>query len=280
MTQPSFSADYLDSFRADIAHFARHGDAKPPAIEPIEFAPKELEVLGNRLSLASMNSQARARSLVEAHQLAFRESPLFSNVTLLDPLGQSRRELSVTTVLAWLLDPRGTHEFGDVILRALLAHLGEDSETVDMLLRANASELSVFTEFTTDSRRRADIVITNRRAALVIEAKVDAKEGVDQTSDYAAYFSEKFDNVCFVFLAPLGVEPKSGDFKPLRYLELCRVLMSALPLLTSSSGFHYARYFLAGLLTHIAGVRTSNSIENVLAGDCIKIEMLLGGNGP
>ena len=128
-----------------------------------------------------------------------------------------------------------------------------------------------------ESFQRADIVVVGGRNALVIEAKVDAQERIDQTAGYAKYVNRKFENACFVFLAPPGVRPQSDEFVHLRYLELCWVMIQALSRGTFASGLHYARYFVAGLLKHMCGITTSSALERVLSGDCIKIEMLLGG---
>jgi hypothetical protein len=270
-----FSAEYIGRLRKDLARYAELDVPNVPVASTPDFESRELEVLGERLSSALARTRITAREMLTEHRRNFEQSPVFCDVTLLGPLGQSRRELSVTQVLAWLLDPNGGHGFGDSVLRALLSHAADESQASEEILAASAQEIAVFTEFAMNSRRRADIVVVARRSALVIEAKIDAKEQSDQTVDYAEYFSEAFERATFLFLAPPGVDPKSEQFMPLRYLELSRVLIAAISKSTSAAGFHYARYFIAGILRDMCGITTSNSLEKVMSGDCVKLEMLL-----
>lgn len=275
--QSQLSSAYVEQFRSDISRYAQLDEAEVRSQLSPGLDAREVMALGCSLASALDKTRSRARTMLEAHHMAFELSPVFCDVGLLEPLGQSRRELSVTQVLGWLLDPNGNHGFADLFLKALLNHLAAGSGAAEKLLGMESNRIKVFTEFALESFQRADIVVVGGRNALVIEAKVDAQERIDQTAGYAKYVNRKFENACFVFLAPPGVRPQSDEFLHLRYLELCRVMIQALSRGTFASGFHYARYFVAGLLKHMCGITTSSVLERVLSGDCIKIEMLLGG---
>lgn len=244
-----------------------------PEVEP--FDSRLLAELSSRLSAALQKARANARRLVDAHKAEFPDSPLFCNCSLLRPLGQSRRELSVTQVLGWLLDPNAEHGFGGVLLRAFLSTLVDDSEAARGICKAGDREISVYTEFALNDTSRADILIVSQAKAVVIEAKVDASEGHAQTTRYRRDFGKSFQMCTYVYLTPHGNQAMSPGFTSLRYLELGRILMRALPAVRDAEGFHYARYFLAGILEDLCEVYTSGSVEEILQSNSFALEALL-----
>lgn len=267
---------HLETLKADLVRYESIG-IMPGWVSPsARLNPDELTRLGNGLRSAIERARDVTRKLLEDHLAEFNDSPLFCSISLLDPLGQSRRELSITQVLVWLLNPKSNHGFGDLLLKAFLSHFADEFDAARIIRDTNARDISVCAEYSLESQQRADVVITAGDCAVVLEAKINAKEGLHQTSSYADYFGSKFSNTCFIFLAPLGVDAESNEFISLRYLDMCRILIRALPEAAGASGFHYARYFIAGLLKHMCGITPATTVDELLRGDCIKINSLLG----
>jgi hypothetical protein len=235
-----------------------------------------LSDLSQALGKALVTARANAQQLVVRHRSEFPDSPLFCKCTLLRPLGQSRRELSVTQVLSWLFDPSAGHGFGGLLVRAFLAKLTDSSEAAVKMLSGDDRDISVYSEFALDDSNRADIVIASNGHAVVIEAKVDAREGLAQTQRYTRDFGKRFPVCTFVYVTPQGRAPADAGFRSLRYLDVARELLLALPAGRNAEGFHYARYFVAGVLNDLCDVRTSNDIDEVLQGNSFELETLLG----
>jgi len=273
VTSRNSSTDYAQ-LRRDIEQCAARltTSSAAPAEEP--FDARLLAELGDRLSGALHKTRENARRLVDAHRATFPDSPLFCTCPLLRPLGQSRRELSVTQVLGWLLDPNAEHRFGGLLLRAFLSTL-IDSEAAREICSADDLSISVYTEFELNGTNRADILIASQTNAVVIEAKIDASEGHAQTERYRRDFGKSFPLCTYVFLTPHGNQAMSAGFTSLRYLELARVLMLVLPAGRGAEGFHYARYFLAGLLEDLCEIYTSGSTEEILQSNSFALEALL-----
>lgn len=274
---PLFDTSYVSRLRNDIVRCVEQLSIPPPAPMPASkvFDPTLMADLDNRLTRARQTAQQNARRLVTAHHDEFPESPLFCSCSLLGPLGQGRRELSVTQILGWLFDPNEDHGFDGILLRAFLLTLKDDSEAATRIIASNDRDISVYTEFCLDQKNRADIVIVSNGSAVVIEAKIDAGEGRAQTQRYAREFEKNFPVCTYVYLTPLGEEAVEAGFRPYRYLELVRALIRALNSAGNAEGFHYARYFLSGLLQDVCGLNTSNNLEHVLKGNSFELEGLL-----
>lgn len=120
-------------------------------------------------------------------------------------LGIERRELSHAALLAWVLDPRASHGMGSTPLRRFLLAAAARARTPGMLDAIDIDELDLDglvseTEIPIlDGRRRLDLLVSlpvsgdEERGApvLILEYKVDAGEGVDQTADYAHWADAK-----------------------------------------------------------------------------------------
>ncbi|MUV13349.1 PD-(D/E)XK nuclease family protein [Noviluteimonas gilva] len=275
MTTQAFSSEYLDELRDDIERCAAQLAAPSPPPVAEGFDAELLAELDSKLATALQTARENAKRLVEEHQAQFPDSPLFCSCSLLRPLGQSRRELSVTQVLGWLFDPSAEHGFGGRLLRAFLSMLLDDSEAARIINQADDRDISVYTEFAINETSRADIVIASHDHAVVIEAKVDSREGITQTERYSRDFGRAFPVCTYVYLTPHGTKALAAGFRAVRYLEAARAMMQALPDARTAEGFHYARYFVAGMLNDLCSVRTSNVIDEVLQGNSFELETLL-----
>lgn len=100
--------------------------------------------------------------------------------------GLRRNELRNAAVLAWLLDPRGSHGFDAAVLRAFLEEVMKGTPDWPDLER-DFSRVAVRTEewplgSETD---RVDIALDGPDFALFVEVKIDAPEGPEQLRRYA-----------------------------------------------------------------------------------------------
>lgn len=168
--------------------------------------------------------------------------------TLFDVVGKSQDESTHSRILAWLLDPSQDHGFGSRILRDVLAVLaraarskdirypdGSGEEVLDPLHAAvlTLNDVDVRTEHKFSSGRRLDIVACSRdeQWLLIVENKIGAAEGEQQTTDYyteaAKMFPpEHFRNRLFAYLTPDGRRPVSKHFVPVTYREVAEALAS------------------------------------------------------
>jgi hypothetical protein len=122
-------------------------------------------------------------------------------------------------LLAWLLDPRGSHRHGDIYLRALLytavASMSDDEYYSIFARNWNYTALEwlqlnnavVLREVTLDESNRIDLVINDCDSGICffIESKITAPYDGDQLERYQKLVEKKFSEVeypVFVFLHP------------------------------------------------------------------------------
>jgi hypothetical protein len=111
---------------------------------------------------------------------------------LLGVVGRRRSELTHTAALAWLLDPIGAHGLGTEPLAGFLRLIGDEAPDDDVLSWCRPAR-----EVTIDDTR-ADLVIDGPGLRIVVEVKVDAGEGEQQTERLVDHFDEE--GARFVFL--------------------------------------------------------------------------------
>lgn len=118
--------------------------------------------------------------------------------------GLKRNEVRTTAVLAWALDHRQKHGFGDAVLSALLESL---QGRVPDGLRLG-STYRVRTEYCVfgASEDRIDIAIEGENCVIFIEAKIDASEGDQQIERYSKKAKDRAsytlrDKWCIIYLS-------------------------------------------------------------------------------
>jgi hypothetical protein len=186
--------------------------------------------------------------------------PLFCPVSLFGTMDFGRLETAHTRTLAWLLDPGKEHGFRDHLLRALLREVG--GPETNFFVETVASEFPISRD---EDSGRLDVIVKGRGTGLgsnpaswllVIEGKVDAMEGHEQLSRYDAWI-ERFEpdrKVYRVFLTPQGHEAETGGgWRTMSFLQLVCVLRVAMPELREAPGYHFLRYYLAGVLMDVCG---------------------------
>ncbi|MCM1974997.1 PD-(D/E)XK nuclease family protein [Streptomyces sp. G1] len=142
--------------------------------------------------------------------------------TALEVLGLRHLERHHQALIAWLLDPKGAHQLGARVLVGLLHRLGRAEAAAGVLSGSArvAKEVS-------RAQSRADIVVAMDTATLVIELKIHASEGPDQTGRLVADYASDPDPV-FVFLTHRAADPGSEHFRAMRFPGFADVLRSAL----------------------------------------------------
>ncbi|EKO0937575.1 PD-(D/E)XK nuclease family protein [Escherichia coli] len=131
--------------------------------------------------------------------------------------GLGRKEVRNTAVLAWLLDPDGTHGFGRLPLQAFLRAIRHNRNDIpeDYL---HSCRVQVETNPTGDNTNRVDIEINADNFFLLIEVKIDAYEQPEQVARYCsdAKLLAMSRPWAVIFLTPRGGKPLTCglDFKP------------------------------------------------------------------
>lgn len=168
--------------------------------------------------------------------LEFREPNLWQALRI------SRSEVLISRFLAWLLDPHGNHSLGDgflkmLVVEALKTEIGREADITPVeVLLMDLSDVVVKTEFRL-GRRRCDIAVFTPEEATdpsggflcLIENKIGATEGHDQTTDYheiglVTFPRERHPHRVCIYLSPDGVPPLSQEFIPLSYRSVLTVL--------------------------------------------------------
>lgn len=131
--------------------------------------------------------------------------------------GLGRKEVRNTAVLAWLLDPDGTHGFGKLPLQAFLQAIRHSRNDIpeDYL---QYCRVRVETNPTGDNTNRVDVEINADNFFLLIEVKIDAYEQPEQVARYCsdAKLRAMSRPWAVIFLTPRGGKPLTCglDFKP------------------------------------------------------------------
>lgn len=205
----------------------------------------------------------KTNEFVRAHLAELdKNDPLLCPISLFRPRGYGRLETAHTRTLAWLLDPKGEHGFGTTLLAALLRHLSHNDCSKSLQVERVKPEYAIDGS---DAKGRLDVLAQGtwedgERAGwvLVIEAKVDAWEGEDQLQKYEEWLRSNAGRreVFRVFLTPEGrpSEPGVEEWESISFLELVRIFRAVYSGLRETPGFHFLRFYLAGVLQDICGL--------------------------
>ena len=98
--------------------------------------------------------------------------------------GLRRKELPNAAVLAWLIDPNGSHGQGDLCLSALLDLLGPRLGRRFTDIRLGGARVRAEERPLGSDRDRVDIVIETPELLIFVEVKIDALEGPEQLARY------------------------------------------------------------------------------------------------
>ncbi|HEK1093132.1 TPA: PD-(D/E)XK nuclease family protein [Proteus mirabilis] len=130
--------------------------------------------------------------------------------------GLERKEVRNTAILAWLLDPKGTHGFGRLPLQTLLQIIRHNKIDIPKDYH-HYCRVQVETNPTGDCTNRVDIEIDADNFLLFIEVKIDANEQPEQIARYCKDAKQRSMSRpwAVVFLTPQGKESQTRgkDFK-------------------------------------------------------------------
>ncbi|MBI3409333.1 MAG: PD-(D/E)XK nuclease family protein [Planctomycetes bacterium] len=190
------------------------------------------------------------------------DDPLRCPISLFATMDYGRLETAHTRTLAWLLDPDKEHGFGSKLLEALLSCV----EKQDLPVQVHRVESEWFIEEPArrETSGRVDIFAEGNWMEseedripwrLVVEAKIDAWEGEEQLTFYEDWLDSFADNrqVLRVFLTPEGRQPETArqNWFPLKFQELVEAFRAAADALRDKPGYHYLRFYLAGVLRDV-----------------------------
>lgn len=109
------------------------------------------------------------------------------NAAFFDPwevIKLGRKEVLNTAILAWMLNPRGSHGFGALALMALLGNVQTSKGEAFPADPGRYCHVRAESSPGGDSAQRVDIEIDAENVYLLIEAKIDAPEQHDQLARY------------------------------------------------------------------------------------------------
>lgn len=151
--------------------------------------------------------------------------------------GLRRNEVRNAAVLAWLLNPRGSHGQGLTFLRAVLQLMAaavpnglELGTLKDVLVQTEQRPLG-------SDRDRVDIAVQAEGVLIFIEVKIDAPEGEQQVDRYREAAKHKAEVLCnssgkpcrtiIAYLAPSRKFSPESDLLSITWTDVAKALISA-----------------------------------------------------
>jgi formate dehydrogenase maturation protein FdhE len=168
----------------------------------------------NELSQSVALLLQHSAGIIKKYDERYRQTGLKYNIFKIARI--SEKEVIMCRVIADLLNPKGSHYKGDLYLKSFLDVVspkkGVVSAKIDSLKKLNTAKAKVITEYSTDAKRRIDIVISDDNVFIPIEAKIWAGEQKDQVKDYAEYSRKKnkSENVPVLFLTLDGKDSETA----------------------------------------------------------------------
>lgn len=201
--------------------------------------------------------------------------PVKCPISLFGTMDYGRFEVAHTRTLAWLLNPKEPHGFGNALLVSLLRHLlGWHQLPRFEVLKVNAERF--YRNSVEEDAGRNDIWVEGYWRQLriakpwlvVIEAKIDMSEDDEQLERYDRaihiWQTEHDESTCDihrVFLTPEGTQPKCGGGRwiALSFSTLARVFCRAATSLTTKPGHDFLRCYLAGIMKDVLDLPIGHS---------------------
>ncbi len=153
-----------------------------------------------------------------------------ADLTGFDPLKELKiedYEIIHSNVLSWLLDPKGTHDFSDVILKRLLLNIFSKSENKTLhtqkLHKLKLRDIIIYKDFD-----NIDLVLVSKKNNLVIyiENKITASTFEKQHNNYWDELQVKFPDydIVSIYLTLNGEIPDSRQYLNASYGDLIKSL--------------------------------------------------------
>lgn len=262
-------------FREDLRDVATDIADEAPGDTSMEEL-KHLQCLLGRLQETSKQKLAQLLDRLPS------DHPAKCPVSLFGSMGLGRLEVAHTHTLAWLLDPKQRHGFGNRLLRALLRQIGRNDTALSGVIVCAERSCG---DSGSDGAGRTDVWVEDKQNhwLLVIEAKVDAAESDGQLARY----EKEIDRCCGggkrwdvyrVFLTPNGRPAKSArkgsavQWNAVSFASLVHGFWAEAResgnSLEDRAGYHFLRYYLAGVMRDILDLPL---IDHLPPGNCFRL---------
>lgn len=177
---------------------------------------------------------SKLEAIQEAAELALAKD----GINFLEVFGIKAKETPQSRFLSWLLNPDESHGLGESFLTAFM-------DQVQLVCQREESlDLSgvIITREKSGETGTPDIVIEGTNFICVIENKIFAQEGNDQTGRYAREWrpiaeARNLDEPFLIFLTPIGTDPQSPYFRAMTYSSLLDSLEQAKSVTTGAANF-------------------------------------------
>ncbi|MBI2813192.1 MAG: PD-(D/E)XK nuclease family protein [Opitutae bacterium] len=190
---------------AAIAFYRKH----PRAVEAMAASGRFKAVARGRSSDGFLQRSQELKELVTVTE----------SFNVFSALGVDAAEVRHSRLLAWILDPKGTHGAGHLYLQAFLEVLSKEGKLGRLIPSASLDETEVHCEFD-----RIDILIVNRPARFVcaVENKIRSAEGEGQLKRYRVQLDATFPGWAqsLVFLTLKNDTPSDPAWVTLHYNDL------------------------------------------------------------
>lgn len=236
--------DLTSSLRQFLDDFAK---LQPSQVDQIktEASPPDYRLLSNWLS-----------------SMRLPLNDVQSNAWNFDPwevAGLGRDEVRNTSVLAWLLNPRGSHGMGSAVLQHLLSSINKQKSHFPV---SEGSFCNVRTEISPngDISDRLDIEIDTENFYLIIEVKIGATEGYEQLNRYGrlAETQKAHRPWALIYLTPGKKEAKTGNnytdsIISFSWDEIAKIIEKSIPTApeTPSQSWYAANHAVTLFAKHI-----------------------------
>lgn len=231
----------------------------------LHVASEKLEDFFHRMRSAGIH---KAQEAIDTLCAEDPDHPLLEPVSLLAPMQRGTWEVAHTRILAWLLDGKQAHGFGNALLQSLLRRIAEDADA-----NLNLSEIEVHGEFFCGTHDRIDLWITgqmqqreDRQPFLIaIEAKIAAEEGPNQLGRYDRGVDRWLQDhpggkAMRVYLVS-EIREAGEHWTQLLYQDLATSLWQGAQKKNAAPGYAYLRYYLASIYQDVCGWLTPLQAE-------------------
>lgn len=149
-----------------------------------------------------------------------------SQFNMFDILKITKSEIRHSNMLAWLMNPKENHGFGDGVIKGIIQYVTGNFDGINVFdnLLMDFNNFSIHREW-----RHIDILAVSdeENFVLCIENKIDAKEHDNQLNRYKKIVDETFPEYrkIFLLLSPEGME--SSDMEhwcPMSYIDLINII--------------------------------------------------------
>ncbi|MBA2450794.1 MAG: PD-(D/E)XK nuclease family protein [Chloroflexi bacterium] len=178
----------------------------------------------------SSNSDARAalRALVEDSDFR-RLRKLLDRFNIFEAIGVVRQELRHSDLLAFFLDPKGSHGLGDAFVKRLLQEgLGLAGGAARTITPSDLADWSLGSASVLREWHNVDILVVDQphRLTVVIENKIDSDEHSNQLKHYRDRVTDEYPgfHAVYFYLTPDGRRSSHPSYIPVSHELVCTVL--------------------------------------------------------